>query len=232
MSSALAAMLMQAVTVPGGGNHPSTVLLLPFQGADGSTTVTDISPAGTVVTANGTAQLDAAQFKFRGSSLLLDGDSDYLTHASGTNFVFGTGDFTIDFWFRLSALAVNPIFVDWRTAAGASVTPVIYVDAGTGQLVWFVNGSPRISGGAHTTGVWYHAAVARSGASTRLFSNGMQVGSTYTDSNNYTAGTTCYWGRSAQASANFVSGWMAEIRVIKGFAAWTANFTPPGRPYT
>ena len=58
---------------------PQTELLLPFDGTNGATTTTDSSNSNNSVTFAGTAQLSTAQSKFGGSSILLDGNSDYIT---------------------------------------------------------------------------------------------------------------------------------------------------------
>ena len=60
-------------------NFPKVKLLLPFDGSNGATSTTDSSNANNSVTFVGTAQLSTAQSKFGGSSLLLDGNSDYIS---------------------------------------------------------------------------------------------------------------------------------------------------------
>src|SRR5262245_3032440 len=68
----LAALTAQPLT---SGNDASTKVLLSFDGADASTTITDTAAGGAAHTwtAAGNAQIDTAQFKFGGSSLLCDG---------------------------------------------------------------------------------------------------------------------------------------------------------------
>ena len=53
-----------------------TKSLLHFNGSDGSTTITDES--GKTWTAYDNAQIDTAQSKFGGASMLLDGVGDYI----------------------------------------------------------------------------------------------------------------------------------------------------------
>lgn len=187
--------------------------------------LTDVK--GHAVTLNGNASRSAAQSKFGGYSAYLDGTGDYITVPSGSDFAFGTGDFTVEFWF-MQTVAGNPFLIDCRPISstnGAYVTT--YIDAGT--VVFFTNAAARITSSAITTGAWYHVAVCRSGTSTRLFLNGTQTGSTYTDPTNYIASPV-----NIGASGNGLfplTGYFDDIRITKGVARYTANFTPPAAAF-
>jgi len=74
-------------------------LLLPLNGTNGGTTFTDVSSNAFTVTGVGDAQTSTAQWKWDGSSLLLDGSGDYLDVAANAAFQF-PGDFTIEAWVR------------------------------------------------------------------------------------------------------------------------------------
>lgn len=187
--------------------------------------LTDVK--GHAVTLNGNASRSAAQSKFGGYSAYLDGTGDYITVPSGSDFAFGTGDFTVEFWF-MQTVAGNPFMIDCRPTSstnGAYVTT--YIHAGT--VVFFTNSAARITSSAITTGAWYHVAVCRSGTSTRLFLNGTQTGSTYTDPTNYIASPV-----NIGASGNGLfplTGYFDDIRITKGVARYTANFTVPAEAF-
>lgn len=187
--------------------------------------LTDVK--GHAVTLTGNASRSAAQSKFGGYSAYLDGTGDYITVPSGSDFAFGTGDFTVEFWF-MQTVAGNPFLIDCRPTSstnGAYVTT--YINAGT--VVFFTNAAARITSSAITTGAWYHVAVCRSGTSTRLFLNGTQTGSTYTDPTNYIASPV-----NIGASGNGLfplTGYFDDIRITKGVARYIANFTPPTDPF-
>jgi hypothetical protein len=76
-----------------------TRLLLHFDGADAATYFRDHSASAHAVTSNGDAQIDVAQSKFGSVSGSFDGTGDYLTAADSSDWDFGTGAFTIEFWF-------------------------------------------------------------------------------------------------------------------------------------
>jgi hypothetical protein len=208
-----------------------TKLLLHCDGSDGSQTFTDSSGTGKVVTAVGNAQIDTAQSKFGGASALFDGTGDYLNLNGESDFAFGTGDFTIDFWFKLNALA-SPYEVYYDSRPSNGVYPLIYSAGSPRTLRYFVSGGDRITGTTTlTTDTWYHVAVTRSGTNTKLFLNGVQEGSTYSDSNDYLNGASKPF-IGASFDGIYLNGWIDELRVSKGIARWTANFTPPTSAYS
>lgn len=198
------------------------VLLLHMDGADASTTFTDTMGRHTM-TVNGNAQIDTAQSKFGGASGLFDGTGDYLVTDSSSDFSFGTGDFTIDFWFRIAAsISSNQTLV-------ADTEFALYQIAG--QLRFYANGSDRLTDATTlVVDTWYHAALVRSAGVTRMYLNGVSGGGTYSDTTNYTF-TQLYMGANS-APGNYLNGWLDELRVIKGYAAWQTNFTPPTAAYS
>ncbi len=93
-----------SIVVPdtsGVANTPDTVLLIPSNTTDASTTFEDTSRGGVVATptAYANAQHDTAQKKFGTTSIKFDGSGDALHLADDDDYDFGTGDLTIDFWF-------------------------------------------------------------------------------------------------------------------------------------
>lgn len=208
----------------------NTVALLHFDGADASTTFTD--EHGHTVTVRGNAQLDTAQKKFGTASGLFDGNDDYVT-MDGSDFTFGTGDFTIEGFLRLNATGLTQVFYDSRPTSTNGLYPTIFVGSGD-VLVYFTNSTNRIVGTTTlTTGVWYHWAVSRSGTSTKLFLDGTQEGSTYTDSNNYLNGASrpALSANGLTLTTGELNGWLDEVRVTKGLARYTANFTAPSAAF-
>ena len=176
----------------------------------------------------GDAKISTTQSKFGGSSMAFDGSGDYLAEPTNVNFGYGTGNFTIEFWLYLNATSAQSIVSNLTTAS--SVNPHIYYSP-TNGITYYVASVDRIIGGALSTSTWYHIALSRSSTSTKLFVNGTQVGSTYTDSNNY--GTTAplavatYWESGTPSTVNTLNGYIDDLRVTKGYARYTTTFTPP-----
>lgn len=185
------------------------------------TGLTDVK--GHTVTLTGNAARSSAQSKFGGYSAYLDGSGDLVAVASSSDFAFGTGDFTIEFFYRQSA-AGNPYLIDCRpnsSTNGAYVT--VYLTGGT--VVFFTNSAARITSSAVSLNTWYHVALCRSGTSTRMFIEGAQVGTTYTDTTNY---VTCPVNIAASGNVLYtLTGFIDDLRITKGVARYKANFTPP-----
>jgi len=187
------------------------------------------------VTINGGASISTAQFPTgMSSSLLFNGTTGYLSFPSNSAFAFGSGDFTIEYW--LYASSWSPSFYtvfDTRTT-GLSSGYSDYIN-GSGVFNIYINNSTIYTmTGSLSTNTWTHIAVSRSGTSLRVFINGTQNGSTVTNSTNLsdtnllvavnrgsTAGTI---------STSFFNGYISNVRVCKGTALYTANFTPPSLP--
>ena len=212
----------------------ATKLLLHLDGADGTTVLTDVSLYSHVVTAIGTAALSTAQKVFGSASLSPGGVSgSYVALDVSDDWAFTTGDFTIDFWFRCTAISSTILYEGRPTSSGGTGPyPCVFINSNV--LSYFVNGAGVINGATVlVANTWYHAAVARRSGQTRLFLNGVQQGATWADLTNYIADPV----QPPRFGANFsglnpLSGWMDEIRVSKGIARWAANFTPPVLPYT
>jgi len=215
-------------------NDANTLLLLHCNGTDASTIFTDDigvrSPKG--ISAVGNAQVDTAQSQFGGASALFDGNGDRLTVNSTGDFGF-TGNFTLEGWFRISTFYSSFFFFDFRLSAdGSVVKPTLYYTPSSGGSIrYFVNGSDRIQTTtfASTTNTWYHIALCKSGTSTKLFINGTQDGSTYTDTNTY-VNSNCEIGDYAGGGYS-LSGHADEIR-FSNSARYTTTFTPSATAFT
>jgi len=174
----------------------------------------------------GNAQIDTTTKKYGTGSLEFDGTTDYIVQPTNENYGYGTGDFTIEFWLRLNATTTQTI-VSNLTAAN-STNPHIYINT---TIRYFTANADRITGASLSTGQWYHIAVCRGSGSTRLFVNGTQSGSTYSDTNNYGAtaplGIGTYWSAGSPFTTSTLNGFIDDLRITKGVARYTANFTPP-----
>jgi hypothetical protein len=216
--------------IPLDASYNNVSLLLHGNGPNGSTVFTDNSPTPKTVTAVGNAQISTAQSKFGGASIYLDGTGDGASIASNTAFAFGANDFTIETWVYPVSVSGNPNLFDTRPS-GNGAWPVIYFDGG--RLRYFLNTADRISGStvlaANTT--WYHIALSRAGSSTKLFLNGTQEGSTYSDSTLLLEGPFALGIDSRNLTSGPFNAYFDDVRVTKGIARYTANFTPPTEPF-
>ena len=150
-------------------------------------------------------------------------DLDYINIDSSTEFGFGTGDFTIDGWFRPDNLTGAKAIIDFRTT-GTEISPYLYLDGG--NVKYFVNGSVVITGTASiASDTWFHFAISRSSGVTKMFINGSQDGSDYADTNNYGTTKPVRIGATIVPGDGFI-GSIDEVR-ISSVARYTTNFTAP-----
>jgi hypothetical protein len=182
----------------------------------------------------GNAQVSTSVKQYGTSSMAFDGNGDFLAVSAGPAnlpFTFGTGNFTIEMWVYFTAFGTAVdywVFYDSRAFATAGDTrrPTISLKGDT--VVYFTNAADRITSGTVSADTWYHLAVSRSGSSTRMFINGTQAGTTYTDTTNYnnSPGRPLIAGDGNTGTALF-NGYIQDLRVTYGIARYTANFTPP-----
>jgi hypothetical protein len=161
-----------------------------------------------------------------------DGTGDYLTVPSSTDLEMGTGDFTVEMWvystdssqdtqdrrfFATEANATSSIQIGHiNTTAGI----VEYADQGSLNV--------RVTGTTDIRNQWAHIAVVRNSGTVSLYVNGVSEGTPATDSNSKTASTPTI-GKYPGASGHF-KGFMSNLRVVKGTALYTSNFTPKRQP--
>jgi hypothetical protein len=158
--------------------------------------------------------------------------ASYLTIPTNAAFTYGTSDFTMECWVYLTTTGAIQYIIDQRNSGTANaVIPAIYVSA-SNVLTYFVSNAAQITGStALSANTWYHVAVSKSSGSTKMFLNGTQEGSTYTDANNYASSRVTINSNGATAG-NYLVGYTSNVRLVKGTAVYTSNFTPSTTPLT
>lgn len=216
-----------------------TKLCLHGEGSDGATTFRDASFGHKTITRSGSAQIDTAQKKFGAASVLL-GNFNYLTLADSADWCFGTGDFTIDLWVRFASLPGSSLYymfcsqyVDSNNRWYFSV----YETAGTYKLTFNYKNSIGTASISRTItpsiNTWYHYAVVKSGSEYRLYCNGTQLSTEYTSSLELTdLSSSLFVGTWYVGGGLYHDGWVDELRVSKGVARWTTDFTPETVAYS
>jgi hypothetical protein len=212
----------------------NVVLLAHFNGADGSTTFTDTSLKRHAITANGNAQVDTAQSQFGGASFLpgAGAGGDYLSTPDSADWAFGAGNFTIEFWVR-------------HTSGAQQVMISQEVDADNrwyfqnDNLVGYTfqsrnGGSTQIEINEGTVGfsndTWYHVALVRNGSGFNIYRGGVSIASGSASITMPDLAAELRIGQRTTASF-ILLGWMDELRITKGVARYTGNFTPPTKAF-
>lgn len=201
-------------------------------GTDASTSFVDKSKYARTVTANGNAQVDTAQSKFGGASLLCDGAGDYLEVTSAASLNVAASDFTMEAFVRINTATTQKCILGKWSDTGPEF--IWEVNSATPRFWWAPNsvGAAWLtSSSTLSTGTWYHLAVRRSGSSFNMYIDGSSVASG-TNSGNAGSGTNPLrvgiWGRSGYGPYWPMDGWIDEIRFTIGSAR---TITVPTQAY-
>lgn len=201
-------------------------------GADGSTT---IPAAKGTVTSSGNLSLSSTN-AISGSTSI-KGTGGKLRVSPDASVSLGTSDFTIEFWaYPLSQTSSAPQLVTNYNASeswGANTWGILPTHPSWpnrwGLYVYNANtAAPFVLGGVGSLALntWTHVAVTRQGSTFRLFVNGnLSSSGTFTGSmdGGQTRGMNFF---NDGANANPFQGYLDEVRVTKGVARYTSNFTP------
>ena len=174
----------------------------------------------------GSTKISNSTFKYGSGSLAFNGSTDYLTIISNPLLTFGTGNFTVEAWLYPtslgSALASQQIIINSQGTNSFCFS----VWTGNVHVAQFgVADLYNFSSASVANNAWFHLAICRSGTNLYCFVNGVQVGSTQTDSTNFAGTTNGFIG--SGGAGQYFAGYIDELRITKGYARNTSNFTAP-----
>ena len=200
------------------------------------------------ITVNGTPRVQAFQpfsptasyaAATYGGSGYFNGSSDYLSAAYNANLSLGAGNFTVEFFYNSAGASSanyatqvsNGIIASASSGAWSFGTKFVSSNA-----IWFAfyNGTSftdiQSSSVNPNDGAWHHLAAVRNGSTITLYFDGVSITS---GSSSLTLGTTdpTLIGYNPR-NAGYVGGYISNLRIVKGTAVYTANFTPPTTPLT
>ncbi|HVT37349.1 MAG TPA: LamG domain-containing protein [Nevskiaceae bacterium] len=212
----------------------SVVALLHMNGANNGTTFTD--QIGHTFTANGDAKTATDISKFNGSDGKFDGSGDYLTTPHASAFDLHSGDWTIECWIYLQATtAGNQDLIQKDGVFGSSFSQYELSVNSSGKLRGSLGTGNGTSSSQTFTGTttitqnaWHHVAMVRFGSLCLGFLDGGLEWSTTITATITDGGKALYIGyQQGQPSSSYFNGRMAEVRITKGVARYTAAFNPP-----
>ena len=225
---------------PGDGQYDADVytkLLIHSNTSNDNTTFADSSSSGHSITRAGNTQHKTVQSKIGATSMYFDGSSDYLIISDSSDWAFGGDDFTIDFWIRpvadstlmtvysqfsIDSGSGNSILVAVRDMDGATDNEHVYLRVSN---VGTDNGSNYTSDtDSLTANVWQHVAVVRNGDNLIAFVDGTQVMDITHSGTIHDSNRELWIGKTHNRSYDMY-GYIDELRVSKGIARWTSDFT-------
>ena len=158
-------------------------------------------------------------------SVSFNGTSQYISTPASTNYVFGTGDFTVECWMYMTSTTGSPVLIDqfnspngWQLYTNSSQNVIFYTPNTNQTTTTF------------SLNTWNHIAVSRNSNTLKIYINGVQ-GYSGTDSTNLTANNALFVG--AQHNPNsYFAGYISNVRIVKGTGLYPSAFTPSTIPLT
>ena len=202
--------------------------------ADGSTTGHTPTVGGSTST-QPLAPYDGQEYSASShlGSASFDGSGDYLSAPDSDDWHIGASDFTIEGWIykandgshqsllsnRASGSNEWRVLLDYTTSYSEGA---FRFDWGSSYQTW--------SNADIQADTWTHFAVTRSGTTGTLYINGVSKGDkTLSDIGNISGSLIV---GSNDGSGEYYKGNVADLRIVKGTAVYTSNFTPPTAPLT
>ena len=192
----------------------------------------DKSTSDHTITANGDAtQTTFSPYRHGGYSTYFDGTGDYITAPNHTSFDFGTGDFTIETWINIPDVTSTWLAFISRGYAQEGGWR-LYKNTGNSNLrfYWSTGGTTyhiEATSTGLTNNTWHHIAIVRNSSTTTIYVDGVSKGSG-TISTSLNPGTYAVEIGSGVVQSSYpITGYMTDVRIVKGTAVYTSAFSAP-----
>jgi hypothetical protein len=210
---------------------------------DSSTRNLSISSSG--------ATLSSTQSKFGGYSAYFAGSQTTAPKTTSATYLQFTGSthMTWECWVYPTTTAQGAVLFFNNAGGTAQITPGIYWQNGYFYMEWWTGTGYSYAGDIQTTiprvaasiNNWHHVAgvytqTSGNTGTAKMFINGTQSGDTVSCSPNstqYGNSDTLWLGLYSYSGGTIIpfTGYIDEVRITKGVARYTANFTPPTTPF-
>ena len=169
---------------------------------------------------------------------VFNGSNQYLTIPANAGFSFGTGDFTVECWvwtapysntYGRTIIDARPLGTNgpyWSIGMGG--------DGGGAGFTTMSSGGVTIGGGTVGNSAWHHLAATRQSGTLRFFVDGNSVATPITgntdniSSGDLRVGFNSFGTVGGFAAETLWNGYISNLRIVKGGALYTTNFTPSG----
>jgi hypothetical protein len=204
-----------------------TAALLHFNGAHGSTTITDAVGAAWTAS-NATIATDIKKLGNGSVDCVNPGNNPYVypTTFPPRLALWHRDCFTIDFWYRPATIGVSGALLKIGNL-------LFYTDADTVSIKTAHGGTTIFTmAAAFTTATWYHIAFVKNGVNCTMYRDGVVVGTTDMsaliadqDTVAERATSSYYAGYIDGWSNNGGNGYYDELRISPDIQRWTADFS-------
>lgn len=176
-------------------------------------------------------------FKFGTGSIQFNGSNRIETPDDGS-FTFGTDDFTVEMFVRYASVPSTSAPATLFSKSGASGRSyALTVDAVGFTFRYTIGGTDVVIplGTYAAVGTFNHVAITRRNGLISLFVNGVKNGADSADAasahdvNDAPLTVGCLF--TGSVAVNGLNGHVDEVRITKGVARYTADFTPPTKAF-
>ena len=211
-------------------SRPAITSFLIHGNVGSGTTFEDSSP-NKITVSNQNSVSHGGTSNFGGSAIQFSSSSSQqLTSASTDVINFGTGDWTIEFWFNMTSGSTARMHALSCGSGNTNNIDFNFNDGNAFWLYWNSGGTPNIifgNDGDYGDGNWHHLMATRASGMVRVWVDGVHKGS-----NNYSSSTSMGQTASIYVGGKngvYWDGFLDEIRIIKGTALWSGsgNFAVP-----
>jgi hypothetical protein len=177
--------------------------------------------------------------KITDGAVAFDGTGDSLRVPYSADWTLGA-TWTIEASIYLNAISNGYSIIASQHTGGNAGTKWMFAVAGTSNgtsayrkgLEWYSSGGQINSSGNPVidVGKWYHVAISCNSGTATMYVDGQSVGSGSVGTIPTTS-DPLYIGHNNQ-SGNELDGFISNLRIVKGTALYSSNFTPPTEPLT
>ena len=167
--------------------------------------------------------------KITEGAVAFDGSGDYLRVEHG-DMAMGTGDFTVEAFIYTNSHVNYRNYIGTRESGQANPAGWCIASNSGGALYVYSNGLYTNLTTQMATKTWYHVAYTRESGTHKWYVDGVLRGSDST-ARDYTDDKLTI-GANSYAGSEPLDGFVSNVRVIKGTAVYTSDFTPPAAPLT
>lgn len=172
-------------------------------------------------------------------SIKFNGSSDHYIVPKSRLFDFNTGDFTVEAWLYTSSATTTQSWCGtyYGNGTGGWNCQLRY-DGGVWSSVFGTNGDGgpiiiKTLGSAMPANTWVHIAITRDSTGIRMWADGTELGTATANSTALSYYSDLYIGKLNHSTAHqYFSGYIQDLRISKGLARYTSNFTPPTAEFT
>jgi hypothetical protein len=182
------------------------------------------------------AKISTVQSKYGTSSMYFDGTGDYLSIPNNPSLNLSSGDWTIEAWVYQLVNTAGATIVEKDGVSGSSYVQYslgcdgggkFTIDVGSGNGTSYIQ-SINASGFSNQINTWYHLAAVKSGTTITLYIDGINRASATQTGTMVDGGKVAMVGyQTGQGSGSYWNGYIDDLRITKGYARYTSNFTPP-----